>query len=91
RLVVDPFRIWQSLEPRSLTDAYRRFVGGELENAIVERDAGYLRWIMKADFPMHVQNVCKGALSGMTEQDFNARILEHYGHPPEDAMTGQDD
>jgi DNA polymerase-3 subunit epsilon len=161
RLVVDPFRIWQSLEPRSLTDAYRRFVGGELENAhsaeadvqaavevlrgirrtfnleettweelarmtnpekeywigpsnhfvwsagevvfsfgkyngrplfeIVERDAGYLRWIMKADFPMHVQNVCKGALSGLTEQDFNTRILEHYGHPPEDAMTGQGD
>ncbi|MGA1494654.1 MAG: hypothetical protein ACO37D_04570, partial [Rhodothermales bacterium] len=58
---------------------------------IVERDAGYLRWIMKADFPMHVQNVCKGVLSGMTEQDFNTRILEHYGHPPEDAMTGQDD
>ena len=33
KLVVDPYRIWQSLEPRSLSDAYRRFVGGEFENA----------------------------------------------------------
>lgn len=33
KLVVDPFRIWQAKEPRSLTDAYRRFVGGELEDA----------------------------------------------------------
>lgn len=33
KLVVDPLRIWQVLEPRTLTDAYRRFVGGSLEDA----------------------------------------------------------
>jgi len=33
KLVVDPLRIWQALEPRTLTDAYRRFVGGSLEDA----------------------------------------------------------
>jgi DNA polymerase-3 subunit epsilon len=27
--VVDPFRLWQQREPRSLQDAHRRFVGGE--------------------------------------------------------------
>lgn len=156
RLVVDPYRIWQSLEPRSLTDAYRRFVGGELENAhsaeadvqaavevlrgirrtfnleettweelaritnpekeywvgpsnhftwsagevvfgfgkyngrpvheVAARDDGYLRWIMKADFPPHVQSICKGALSGMTEEAFNQKLLDHFGRPPEDAI-----
>ncbi|NQV71762.1 3'-5' exonuclease [bacterium] len=152
KLVVDPYRIWQSLEPRSLSDAYRRFVGQELENAhsaeadvqaavdvlrgirrtfnleeasweelakmtnpekdlwigpshqfvwsagevvfgfgkyngrplfeVATRDAGYLRWIQGADFPPHVKSLCKGALSGLSEEDFNARIVEHFGAPP---------
>lgn len=154
QLVVDPFRIWQSLEPRSLTDAYRRFVGKELENAhsaqadvqaavdvlrgirrtfnleetsweelakmtnpdkdlwigpshqfvwcagevvfgfgkyngrplveVATRDSGYLRWIQGANFPPHVKSLCKGALAGMSEDSFNARIVEHYGAPPSD-------
>ena len=29
RKVVDPLRLWQRREPRKLTDAYRKFVGGE--------------------------------------------------------------
>lgn len=33
KLIVDPFRIWQTLEPRSLGDAHLRFVGTEMENA----------------------------------------------------------
>jgi len=153
QLVVDPFRIWQSLEPRSLTDAYRRFVGGEMENAhsaeadvqaavevlrglrrtfnleetsweelakltnpekdlwigpthqfvwsageivfgfgkyngrplmeVAKRDRGYLEWIQRADFAPHVKSLCRGAISGISEEDFNARITEHYGGPPE--------
>ena len=152
KLVVDPYRIWQSLEPRSLSDAYRRFVGGELENAhsaqadvqaavdvlrgirrtfnleetsweelakltnpekdtwigpshqfvwsagevvfgfgkyngrpileVASRDPGYLRWIQGADFPPHVKSLCKGALSGLSEADYNERIVEHFGPPP---------
>ena len=155
KLVVDPYRIWQSLEPRSLSDAYRRFVGGELENAhsaaadvqaavdvlrgirrtfnleetsweelakmtspekdlwigpshqfvwsagevvfgfgkyngrpileVANRDAGYLKWIKGADFPPHVKSLCKGALSGLTEEDFNARIIKVFGPPPTQA------
>jgi len=154
KLVVDPFRLWQVLEPRSLEDAYRRFVGGEMENAhsaeydvqaavnvlrgmrrtfnleeaswedlsrmtnpdldtwiggtnhfswnhgevvfgfgkyngrplleVASRDADYLKWIMRADFPPHVGNLCKGALSGLSEDDFNRRIVEAFGSPPED-------
>lgn len=160
RLVVDPFRIWQVLEPRSLTDAYRRFVGGELENAhsaeadvqaavdvlrgirrtfnleetsweelarmtnpekdywvgptnhfswsagevvfgfgkyngrpvfeVREREESYLRWILKADFPPHVGNICKGVLSGISEAEFNQKILDHFGQPPADALEGPD-
>jgi len=33
KLVVDPYRIWQTLEPRKLEDAHLRFVGTEMENA----------------------------------------------------------
>ena len=31
--VIDPFRLWQQCEPRSLQDAHRRFVGGEFSEA----------------------------------------------------------
>ena len=156
RLVVDPYRIWQSLEPRSLTDAYKRFVGGEFEDAhsaeadvqaavdvlrgirrtfnleetsweelakmtnpekeywvgptnhftwsvgeivfgfgkyngrplfeVQQREATYLQWIERSDFPAHVKSLCKGALSGISEEDFNKRILAHYGTPPPDGL-----
>lgn len=33
KIVIDPFKIWQFKEPRTLSDAYRRFVGKELEGA----------------------------------------------------------
>ena len=33
KLIVDPFRLWQQCEPRSLMDAHRRFAGGEFEAA----------------------------------------------------------
>lgn len=33
KLVVDPFRLWQQCEPRSLMDAHKRFAGGEFEAA----------------------------------------------------------
>lgn len=159
RLVVDPYRIWQALEPRTLSDAYRRFVGGELENAhsaehdvqaavnvlrgirrtfnleettweelarmsnpgrdswigttnhlvwsheqvivnfgkyngrplleVATRDRGYLEWIMRSDFPAHVRNLCKGALKGIEEDDFNERIVRSFGAPPP-AETGPD-
>jgi DNA polymerase-3 subunit epsilon len=31
--IIDPFRLWQQCEPRSLQDAHRRFVGQEFEAA----------------------------------------------------------
>jgi len=152
KLVVDPFRIWQAMEPRRLEDAHRRFVGSEMENAhsaeadvqaavkvlrgvreefnlmeadwedlarlttpekdfwigssshfrwednrvifgfgkyadralldVAQSDSGYLSWIMKSDFPNHVQNLCKGATGGYKESDFNARIVQAFGPPP---------
>lgn len=153
KLVVDPFRIWQTLEPRSLTDAYRRFVGGDLEEAhsaeadvqaavnvlrgmrrtfnleeatweelarmtnpdmdswvgptshlkwnegrviiafgkkymdspildVAKTDPSYLSWMMGADFPKHVVSVCRGALAGVPEEEFNARIAATLGAPP---------
>jgi DNA polymerase-3 subunit epsilon len=33
KLIVDPFRLWQQCEPRSLMDAHKRFAGGEFESA----------------------------------------------------------
>jgi DNA polymerase III subunit epsilon len=33
KLYIDPHRIWQEMEPRKLSDAYRRFVGGEIDGA----------------------------------------------------------
>ncbi len=33
KLIVDPYRLWQNSEPRSLMDAHRRFVGCEFEAA----------------------------------------------------------
>lgn len=33
KLIVDPFRLWQVCEPRSLMDAHRRFVGDEFDAA----------------------------------------------------------
>lgn len=33
KLVIDPYKLWKHLEPRTLTDAYRRFVGRELDGA----------------------------------------------------------
>jgi DNA polymerase-3 subunit epsilon len=32
-LLLDPFRLWQRSEPRSLADAHRRFVGGDFADA----------------------------------------------------------
>lgn len=154
KLVVDPFRIWQTMEPRKLEDAHVRFVGSELENAhsatadvqaavkvlrgmrrtfnleeaeweelarltdpsrdswigssnhflweegqvvfnfgkyngrlileVAELDASYLNWIQRADFPRHVQNLCKGALSGYAADAFNERIVSAFGPPPLD-------
>ncbi len=33
RVLVDPYRLWQRMEPRSLMDAHKRFVGGEFDGA----------------------------------------------------------
>ncbi len=33
KLIVDPFRLWQQCEPRSLMDAHKRFAGGDFEAA----------------------------------------------------------
>ena len=153
KMVVDPLRIWQAMEPRRLEDAHRRFVGTEMENAhsaeadvqaavrvlrgvreafnlqeagwedlarlttpekefwigpsnhlrweeghvifgfgkysgkplvdVGAADPGYLRWVIKSDFPAHVQNLSKGAMEGYKEEDYNARIVRAFGPPPE--------
>ena len=33
RVLVDPYRLWQRMEPRSLMDAHKRFAGGEFDGA----------------------------------------------------------
>ena len=33
KLIIDPYRLWQRMEPRTLQDAHRRFVGTEFEEA----------------------------------------------------------
>jgi DNA polymerase-3 subunit epsilon len=33
KLIIDPFRLWQRMEPRTLQDAHRRFVGTEFDEA----------------------------------------------------------
>ena len=152
KLVVDPYRIWQAMEPRRLEDAHRRFVGSEMEHAhsaehdvqaavkvlrgvrrefnleeaawedlaritnpereawiglsnhfiweeeqvvfgfgkysgrslldVAPGDRGYLEWILRSDFPRHVQNLCKGAMAGFSEEEFHQRIVASFGPPP---------
>jgi len=151
--VVDPYRIWQTMEPRRLEHAYARFAGGSIENAHsaaddalaaravlegmrtafgieelsweelaamtqpdrdtwigpshhVRWEAGavvlgfgkyegqpfldiarsrpdYLEWIQAKDFPAHVKSLCRGALSGIPDEEFVARIVQFYGPAPE--------
>ncbi len=33
KLIIDPYRLWQRMEPRSLQDAHRRFVGSEFDES----------------------------------------------------------
>ncbi len=33
KLIIDPLRLWQRMEPRTLQDAHRRFVGSEFDEA----------------------------------------------------------
>lgn len=152
KLVVDPYRIWQTMEPRKLEDAHRKFVGGEMEGAhratadvhavvvvlrglrrefnleeaswedlaqltdpqreawvgdsqhflweneqvifnfgkyngrelleVAQKDAGYLNWIQRSDFPRHVKNLCKGAGAGYAQTVFNEKITVSFGPPP---------
>lgn len=152
RTVVDPYRIWQTMEPRSLDQACSRFAGSTLDNAhsaaddalavmsvfegmrsafnledrswedlaamtspdrdswigptkhirwegdaivlgfgkyegqpfldIARTRPDYLAWMQKQDFPAHVKSLCRGALSGIDEQAFTARIVEFYGPAP---------
>jgi DNA polymerase-3 subunit epsilon len=151
KLVVDPLRIWHSMEPRKLENAYERFVGGELGGAhaadadtkavlevlhgmkssfklesatpenlaeltspdralwvgssrhvrwegglivigfgkyegrplyhVAQEDADYIRWIRDSEFPKHVHSLCKGAVSGITEEEFIARVIS-FSPPP---------
>lgn len=149
--IVDPFRLWQQCEPRSLMDAHRRFVGSEFEAAhsasadvaatgrvlhgmlksfgigkdwseIADKceperaswiggtnqvrwdedgkpvlsfgrhahiplselsrgpDADYLRWVVSADFPEHVQLMCSKALE-LDEGDYLRWVEATHGLP----------
>ncbi len=151
KLIVDPLRIWHSMEPRKLENAYERFVGGELGGAhaadadtkavmevlagmksgfklesatpeelaeltspdraswigssrhirwegglivigfgkyegrplyhVAQEDADYIRWIRDSEFPKHVHSLCKGAVSGISEEEFIAKITR-FSPPP---------
>jgi DNA polymerase III subunit epsilon len=151
--VVDPLRIWHSMEPRKLENAHQRFVGGALESAhsaeadtravldvlsgmresfhlqeaswdelalltspdrllwigpsshfrweaghvvfgfgkyesrplfdVASEDPKYLRWIQGGQFPAHAQNLCKGALAGLSREQFHEKIAAHFGTPAE--------
>ena len=149
--VIDPYKIWQSSEPRRLENAYGRYVGGELEQAhsaegdveatvkvyhamldefalsgasleevasfcnpkttnwigpshhlqwnegqavmefgkykgrtvlsVVELDSGYLKWVLGKDFPRHVHNIIKGALSNLSSDEFHSKIARRFPPP----------
>lgn len=150
RRVVDPLRIWQTMEPRRLENAVERFVGGSLEgahsaeadtravlqvlsgmtdafglasdwdelalmtnpdraswvgtsnhfrweagqvvvgfgkyagrglHALAKEDPDYIRWIQGADFPRHVQSLCKGALSDISIEEFHLKVHQHFPQP----------
>ena len=151
KTVIDPHRLWQTMEPKGLEHAYRRFVGGDLENAhsaggdveatvkvykamqeafslmgsnlnevaglcnpgkenwigpthhlqwndgqavlefgkyrgrtvlsVVELDSGYLKWVLNKDFPKHVGNIIKGALSQLPPDEFHDRIAQRFPPP----------
>ncbi|MFC1639331.1 exonuclease domain-containing protein, partial [Gemmatimonadota bacterium] len=152
KTVVDPHRLWQSMEPRRLENAHRRFVGAEIENAhsaggdveatvkiykamletfslpgsnpnevadicnpgkenwigpthhiqwndgqavfefgkykgrtvlsVVDLDSGYLKWVLSKDFPKHVDNIIKGALSQLSPDEFHDKIAQYFPPPP---------
>ena len=151
KAVIDPYKIWQSTEPRRLEDAYSRFVGGEFENAhsaggdveatvavyhamleafsirdasldavarmcnrdttnwigpshhlqwndgqaviefgkyrgrtvlsVVDLDSAYLKWVLGKEFPKHVHNIIKGALSKLAPDVFHDKIARHFPPP----------
>lgn len=151
KLIVDPLRIWHSMEPRKLENAYERFVGGEMGGAhaadadtkavmevlvgmkssfklesatpenlaeltspdratwigssrhirwegglivigfgkyegrplyhVAQEDADYIRWIRESEFPKHVHSLCKGAVSGISEEEFIAKVTR-FSPPP---------
>lgn len=64
KLIVDPKRIWQVMEPRSLGDAHRRFVGSDLKKAHAA-----------ANDASATANVLKGMLSAFALQDKTWREL----------------
>ncbi|NNE70302.1 MAG: 3'-5' exonuclease [Rhodothermales bacterium] len=51
-----------------------------------KQDADYVRWIRDKDFPPHVKNLCKGAVSGIDEAEFIQRVTR-FSPPPEAAVT----
>ncbi|MFT5143508.1 MAG: DNA polymerase-3 subunit epsilon [Rhodothermales bacterium] len=49
-------------------------------------DADYLRWVRESNFPKHVQNLCKGAVSGIEAKAFRQKVADFFGEPePETA------
>ncbi len=49
---------------------------------VARKKPDYLGWIQKSDFPAHVKSLCRGALSGIDEASFTARVVEFYGPAP---------
>lgn len=50
------------------------------------RESGYLEWILGADFPPHVREICERALE-LDPEPFEAWLRETYGTPPEVATA----
>jgi DNA polymerase-3 subunit epsilon len=77
KLVVDPLRIWQAIEPRTLEDAHRRFAGSELEDA----------HSATADVQAAVR-VLRGMRREFNLEEASWEDLAHLTNPQRDAWIG---
>lgn len=48
---------------------------------VAEQHSSYLEWVLKKDFPRDVHDLIRGALKGMSADEFHERVAAHYGGP----------
>ena len=49
--------------------------------SVVDLDSAYLKWVLGKEFPKHVHNIIKGALSKLAPDEFHAKIARHFPPP----------